>query len=404
MTETTWKNWSGTQSCHPAEYVEAGTVEQVQEVVSRATEQGTTVRAVGTGHSFTPVVSTDGIVLDISGISGLESADPVGQRARIRAGSTIASVGELLWEEGLSLRNQGDIDFQTFAGAISTATHGSGLKFTSLSGAVSRAELVTADGELHVIEGSDPLLHAVQTSVGSLGILTSVELEMMPAYKLLRDVSFAPLPEVLERWPEETRARRHFMFWWGPYEGSLELYGIPSPPSDLQDPCYVRTYDQVPADYVDDSLSEAQLGPAHRIFAGNYPPGWDELEYFVPYEVALEALQAIRPVLDAFPDQQYPVEVRTIAAEPALMSPMHGRESVSISLSGAIGTDYWDFLRGIDLALRDFDARPHWGKTHFFDAARLREVHPRYDEFVAIRRELDPTGTFLNEHLRDMFA
>ena len=403
MTET-WNNWSGTQSCHPAEYVEAGSVEQVQEVLERATEQGTTVRAVGAGHSFTPVVSTDGIVLDISGISGLESTDVAGERARIRAGSTIASIGDLLWEHGLSLRNQGDIDSQTFAGAISTATHGSGLGFTSLSGAVSRAELVTADGELRVIEEIDPLLPAVQTSVGSLGILTSVELRVMPAYKLVRDVSFWSLPDVLERWPEETRSRRHFMFWWGPYEGSLELYGIPSPPPDLPAPCYVRTYDQVPADHVDDALSSTQLGPAHRIYAGKYPPGWDELEYFVPYEVALDALQAIRPVLDAFPDQRYPVEIRTIAAEAALMSPMHGRDSVSISVSGAIGTDYWDFLRAIDLALRDFDARPHWGKTHFFDAARLRGVYPQYDEFVAIRRELDPTGTFLNDHLRDMFA
>lgn len=83
---------------------------------------------------------------------------------------------------------------------------------------------------------------------------------------------------------------------------------------------------------------------------------------------------------------------------------MHGRDSVSLSFSGAVGTDYVGFLRGIDAALRELHGRPHWGKTHFFEAEALREVYPRYEEFVAIRRSIDPTGLFLNDHVRSMLA
>lgn len=399
-----WHNWAGTQSCRPQEYLRARTVDEVREVVTRAARSGTNVRVVGSKHSFTPVVCTDGIILDISALSGVEHVDPVTHRARIQAGSTIASVGPQLWDAGCSLQNQGDIDSQTLAGALSTATHGSGLRFGSISSALTFAQLVNADGELVTIEEDDPRLAAVQTSVGCLGVLTSVELQLMAAYQLAESTDHWPLAEVVERWEHETQSRRHFSFFWGPYNGSLELYDLPSPPPGMEERCFIKRYDEIAGDASDVSPAGGRVDRAYKIYAAEFPTGWDELEYFVPYESALDALDAIRPVLAAFPQQRFPVEVRTIAAESALISPMHGRDSVSLSFSGAVGTDYVGFLRGIDAALREFDGRPHWGKTHFFEAEALREVYPRYEEFVAIRRSIDPTGLFLNDHVRGMLA
>lgn len=404
MEHGVWSNWAGTQFCEPAEYVEATTVEQVCETVARAAEQGRTVRPIGSGHSFTPVISCDGIILDISGLRGIQSLDEARQRARVWAGSRLSSLGEPLWDAGLSLKNQGDIDAQTVAGALNTATHGSGLGFTSFSGILTRAELVTATGDVLVLEQDDPRLAAVRCAVGSLGVLVNAELQLMPSYQLVEEIEYWPLAEVLERWSHETKTRRHFQFWWGPYPESLPLYGMPAPPDGVAEACYVRKYQQIPADAVGVTSPSGRVDRAYRIYADEYPPGWDELEYFVPYDVALEALEAIRPVLRTYPNQKYPVEVRTIAAETGYLSPMQGRDSVSISVSGAVGTDYQDFLRGVDQALREFGARAHWGKTHFFDADRLREVYPRYDDFVAIRRAMDPRGTFLNEHLTTMLA
>lgn len=401
---TEWRNWAGTQACEPASYVRAQSVDEVCETVARGAAAGHTVRVVGSGHSFTPVVLSDGVILDIAAISGVQQIDPVRHRARIWAGSRLSSIGAPLWDAGCSLRNQGDIDSQTIAGALSTATHGSGLGFGSFSSALTRAELVTASGELVVIEEGDPRLGAVQTSIGCLGVLTNVEMQLMPAYQLVEEIEYWPLTEVLERWEEETRTRRHFSFWWGLYPGSLELYGMPAAPDGMREACYVKRYEQLPADVSGIVSPTGRVGRAFEIYADEYPAGWDELEYFVPYDVALDALAAIRPVYERFPDQRYPVEVRTIAAETGLLSPMHGRESVSISVSGAVGTDYVGFLRGVDEVLRPFGARPHWGKTHFLDAERLREVYPRYEDFVAIRREMDPDGVFLNDHLRGMLA
>lgn len=404
MTQTSWKNWAGTQMCTPSAYVRAESVDHIRETVAAATADRQTVRVVGSGHSFTPLICTEGIILDVAGLSGIEEIDTSRHRARVRAGSRLKTLGEPLWEAGISLKNQGDIDSQTLAGAVSTATHGSGLKYTSFSGMVTRAELVTSDGELVVIKEDDPRLGALQTSLGAFGVLTSLELQAMPAYQLVEKIEYWSLAEVLERWHHETQTQRHFQFWWGPYDGSLELYGMASPESPMKEPCYVRTYEQIPADATGFTSPSSRVDRAYRVYADEYPAGWDELEYFVPYDIALDALDEIRPVLARFPTQRYPVEVRTIAAETAWMSPMHERDSVSISVSGAVGTDYEGFLRAMDDTLRPFGGRAHWGKTHFLDAGRLKEVYPRYDEFVALRSDFDPTGTFVNPHLHGMFA
>jgi FAD/FMN-containing dehydrogenase len=98
------------------------------------------------------------------------------------------------------------------------------------------------------------------------------------------------------------------------------------------------------------------------------------------------------------------LEVRTVGAEDAFLSPNYGTATTVISVSGKPGTDYWDYLRSVDALLAEFGARVHWGKLHFMTAERLHELYPRAADFIAVRRELDPEGTFLNDHLRPLFA
>jgi FAD/FMN-containing dehydrogenase len=403
MTSVAWTNWAGNQQERVGERISARTVDDLREIVTEARVHGRAVRAVGAAHSFSPLVPHPGVVVDVNAISGLRSVDITQSRATVWAGTTVRALGEPLWEAGLSLSNQGDIDTQTVAGALSTATHGSGLELTSFSGALRSAEIVTASGELVKVGEDHPWHAALQTSLGAIGIMTSVELQMMPAYQLVERVGHWSLAETLERWDVETTSRRHFSFFWGPHPDSLGLYGIPEPPAELSEACYVKRYDQVPADTTPSDIDGGRVDRAYRIYADEYPPGWNELEYFVDYDLALDALAAIRSAFDRHPEQRHPVEVRTLAAERGLLSPAYGRPSVALSVSGAIGTDYWPFLRAVDEALMPFDARAHWGKTHFMDAARLRAVYPRYDEFLTVRSDADPDGTFLNTHLRSLF-
>jgi FAD/FMN-containing dehydrogenase len=135
-----------------------------------------------------------------------------------------------------------------------------------------------------------------------------------------------------------------------------------------------------------------------------YDPNFHELEYFVPLDRGPDALRAMRELmLRSLPDSIYPLEVRTVGPEEGFLSPQYGTATTVISVSGAPGTDYWDYLRSVDALLAGFDARVHWGKLHFLTPERLHALYPRADDFIAIRRELDPDGVFLNDHLKSLF-
>jgi FAD/FMN-containing dehydrogenase len=380
--------------------------DEVAALVRQAAEQGEGVRVAGSGHSFTPVVETDGLLLDVSALNGVLSADRDRRRATALAATPIHGFYEPLWEAGLALINQGDIDAQQIAGAGATATHGSGSRFTSLSGAVRGVRLVTASGEIRDIGEDEPrLLHAAQVAVGMLGVVTRVELEVTAAYRLRRrDVLWA-WHDVMDRWDELVEEHRHFGFFWMPAEESGALYNLDSHGQRMADQCYVKIYDEAAPDEPDGTAEGLRVDRCYRIYPMVYDPNFHELEYFVPLEKGPPALQAMRDLmLRSLPDSVYPLEVRTVGSEEAFLSPNHGTATTVISVSGKPGTDYWAYLRSVDALLADFDARVHWGKLHFMTPERLHALYPRAEDFIAVRRELDPAGTFLNEHLRPLFA
>lgn len=395
-----WSNWAGTETCEPAAIIKATSVEHVAEVVSGAALRGMTVRPLGSGHSFAPLVPTDGILLDVSALSGIQSIDTEKAQARIGAGTRIAALGEPLWDAGLTLSNQGAIDAQTIAGAISTSTHGSGLSLKSIAGSVVGAEVVTSAGELIRFEADDPRLAAVRASMGTIGVIVSLDLQLEPVFKLKETLQFWPFAEVLQRWDAETHARRHFSFVYGPqYDMSASL---PPMPAGMLNPTLVRIYDAVPAEAADDDTPTARLNRPYRIYPDEYSGTWEEVEPLVPYTLALDAIAKCLPILDDFPDE-FPLEARTVAGDDAWLSPMFGRDSVAINVCRTYGPDNRAFFEAIRHALEPLESRPHWGKQpYLWDREAYRELYPRWDDFVALRRELDPTGTFLNPALRSI--
>ncbi|HEV7185326.1 MAG: FAD-binding protein [Actinomycetales bacterium] len=401
MKDVKWENWAGTETCRPEAIVKVTSVDQVCEIVSDATRRGITVRPVGSGHSFAPLVPTDGIILDLSALSGIESIDTDAGQATVKAGTRISALGEPLWDAGLTLHNQGAIDAQTIAGAISTSTHGSGLGLKMMSGCVVGAEVVTAAGELVKLGHDDPRLAALRASVGTLGVIVSLDLQLEPIFKLRETLAFWPFEEVLERWDELTHSHRHFSFVHGPqYDMSAEL---PPLPAGTKVPTLVRIYDQVDIDAEDSYVPAHRVNRPYRIYPDEYTPSWEEVEPYVPYDRALDAVAATLPVLERFPDE-FPLEIRTVAGDDAWLSPSGGVESVSVNTVRTWGNDNRPFFRAIEEALAPFPGRPHWGKQPYLrDPDFYREVYPRWDEFIQLRRELDPSGTFLNGPLRTIF-
>jgi FAD/FMN-containing dehydrogenase len=397
-----WTNWVGNQSCKPSSQAAPTSEDEVAALVGSATE----ARVAGAGHSFTPLVATDGLLLDLRGLGGIRSVDPDRRRVVVGPATTIGEFGEPLWAAGLALANQGDIVAQQIAGAVSTATHGSGLGLGCFSASIRRARLVTAAGDVLEIGDDDPeLLHAAQVSVGMLGVLTELELEVAPAYRLAERIEHWSWDAAWEPFDELARAHRHYSFFWMPSEASAALYGLASPGEQLTDRCHVKIYDEVDPATADSDEPHRRVGPAHVIYPMVYAPNFHELEYFVPFERGREALAAMRELmLRSLPASVFPMEVRTVGRDDAFLSHSYQRETVVISVSGMPGTDYWPYLRDVDRLLGEYGARVHWGKLHFLTREQLYERYPRAGDFVEVRRRLDPAGVFLNQHLRPLFA
>ncbi len=403
---TRWTNWVGNRSFTPRHAAAPRREEEVAALVRRAGERGLGVGVAAAGHSFTPIVETDGLLLDLSALSGVLATDAGRKRAIALAGTRIRDFYEPLWGAGLALVNQGDIDTQQIAGAVATATHGSGTRYTSLSGVVRGMRLITATGEVRDIGEDEPgLLGAAQVAVGMLGVVTRVELEVTDAYRLKERVGLWPWDEVMGRWDELVRAHRHFGFFWLPTEESGSLYNLSGHGRSMADKCYVKIYDEAAPDEPDDATPGRRVGRCYRIYPMVYDANFHELEYFVPLERGPDALTAMRDLmLRSLPDSLYPMEVRTVGPDDAYLSPSYRTATTVISVSGKPGADYWGYLRSVDALLAEFDARVHWGKLHFLTRDRVRALYPRADDFIAIRRQLDPRGVFLNDHLRPLFA
>lgn len=400
-----WQNWGGNQSFSYAESVVATSESDVVDAVREAARHRHGLRVHGSGHSFTPIVATDHTLVDISALRGVVSADSVTGRATIRAGTVLSDIGAPLWHKRLSLANQGDVDTQTLSGAIATGTKGSGPRFGSLSSTVRGLRLVNGHGDIVAITEDEPdLLHAAQVSVGMLGVVIDIDVQCVPAYKLSEHNAVLPYRDVLARWDEFLAGYRHFSFWYLPTDESSMMYDLGRLPRDH---CVVKLLTEESASAADVVADPgARTGPAYQV----YPDAttdlrFHELEYMVPAAHGLDALETVRDLMHTrHPDQISPVQIRWQRADEGYLSAQYRRDTVSVSVSGKPGTTYEPFLRELDHQLQRFDARPHWGKIHFLTRDRVEALYPRYEDFQRIRREFDPTGLFLNPHLRDHFG
>ncbi len=399
-----WTNWVGNQTFTPRQVVPAGNESDIRDEVAKALSGGYRVRTVGTAHSFTPIVETD-ILLDTGPMRGIIEVDR--DQLTVRAGpkTTIGDFGDPLWEHGLALANQGDIDTQAIAGAIATATHGSGLKQPNFSAALTAARLVNGMGE--VVEVSSRMngndLAAVQTSIGLLGIMTEVTLKVVPAYELHARVDIIKYDEVMETFESDLETYRHFGFFWMPTDASAALYNLHDAGAD---DCVVKRYREVEIGTPRAGLPPNQrIDRSYRIYPMVYDPNFHEVEYFLPIEHSREIINRMRDLMMRWlPLSLYPLEIRVVARDDAWMSPNYQRDNLVVSISGEPGSDYWPYLRACDDLFAEYGGRPHWGKIHFMTPERIAGLFPRYRDFLEVRRRFDPDGVFLNPHLEGLFS
>ena len=187
-------------------------------LVERAAEDGRSVKAVGAGHSFTPLVCTDGVLVDLSGYDQVLAVDIEAATVTVQAGIRLTQLNQALARSGLALENLGDIAYQSIAGATSTATHGTGLRFGNLSSRIVGMRLVAGDGTVIDADADHhaEVLDVARVGVGALGLVSTVTVQCVPAFNLHAVEQVEQVDDVLERWEEEIAGNDHFEFFWVP--------------------------------------------------------------------------------------------------------------------------------------------------------------------------------------------
>lgn len=417
-----WQNWSGAQHATPGERLSPKSEDELAEILKAATQ---TIRPVGAGHSFSPLVPTEGTILSTRHFNQVTATEDL--RAVVGAGVKLNQLGEPLHKLGQALPNMPDIDEQTLAGALSTATHGTGANFGAMHAYVEALRLVTPRGD--VLECSRAqnadIFDAARVSLGSLGVITQYTLRNMKPYKLKRRTWMQPLDQTFEEFQQLAENHRNFEMYYIPHSDNALI--ITTDLSD--DPITPRGEDgdneavrelKMLRDYASwwpwlrkkliTGVSNAIPPEEHvdwwwNIYPSDRAVRFNEMEYHLPRETIVEALKKVRATVEQLnPDVFFPIEVRVVQEDDAWLSPFYKRPSASLAVHRFFEEDYRPYFKTIEPIYQPFEGRPHWGKLHSLSHKTLAARYPQWQAFNDIRRELDPRSVMLNPHLRELFG
>ena len=429
----TWQNWAGTATATPARRYWPRTVDAIADAVRDAAKAGLTVRALGSGHSFTPAAATAGVAVDLSGWTGVVTADAPAGLVTVRSGTTLRQLNAELTALGLAMPNLGDIDAQTISGAISTGTHGTGAGLGGLATQVEALELVTADGSLiKVSAAEDPdLFAAARISIGALGVIATVTLRCVPAFRLTADERPMPLEEVVERFDELAAGNDHFEFYWFPYGRNALVKrnnrgvvngGSPMPGwrrfleyEVMENAAFgalCRTGRAVPSLVRPlGKVAAATLSPrsysadSHQVFVTPRRVRFVESEYALPRESVLDVLAELRAAVPRLAQPvMFPVEIRVAAADDIWLSTAYGRDTAYIAIHQYAGMPYQEYFAVFESIAGAVGGRPHWGKMHTLGAGRLGTLYPKFADFLRVRDQADPDRRFANPYLEQVLG
>lgn len=394
-----FRNWSGSIEFTPAARVSPHSPAEIAELIKQAAPADGPVRPVGSGHSSQPIFNTTGTLVSLENLSGLIDVDREHARARVRPGTGLRELGEKLAEHNLAMQNLGDVDYQSIAGAIGTGTHGSGSTLGNLSSTLIGGTLINGSGE-EVAFGvdadrgeDDDLLRAAQVSLGSLGIMTSLTLQLEEEYQLHRQNWITHVDWVLENFDQLIRENRSLDFYWYPR-------------SDLAQVRMLNKPGQEPELFPEGRPKTDLTGPSYEVIPNDRHLHFEEMEYMLPLDPELRAFRQARERIKARHRGTvgWRVLVRTIAPDQAMISNAQARPTMTIALLQNNTLPYTGYFEDLEPLFQAFGGRPHWGKKHTMGGAQLAQLYPEWSKFQQIRQRLDPAGLFLNDYLRALFT
>jgi L-gulono-1,4-lactone dehydrogenase len=426
----TWSNWAGTYSVTPQRTVHPRTTADVADLIAKASEQDLSVKAIGSGHSFTDIGVTRGVLVHLDQLRGVTSVDRKTGLVKVAAGTPLSELNAVLWNMGLSMTNLGDIDAQTISGAISTGTHGTGHAFGGLATQVRGLQLVTANGEIlncSAGENAD-VFAAARLGLGALGVITEVTLKCEPAFALRALEAPASYDALIETIKASVADNDHFEFYWFPHTRRVLTKANNRLPGSTGLKPLGRLKSWVDDEFLSNKVFEKvnrlttwrpSLVPAannfaarvlsareytdrsYKVFASPRRVRFREMEYALPRDALPHVIDEIDEWIKRTGENiGFPVEVRFAAADDIPLSTAYGRDTCYVAVHQYHRLPFEKYFLAVEHIVRSVEGRPHWGKLHFLTAEQLAPLYPRFADFVAMRDRLDPDRRFSNDYLR----
>ena len=422
-----WSNWAGNQRCAPSVIEHPRDEHELATVVKAASAASQTVKAIGTGHSFTDIGCTDGRMVVLDRYDRVLRVDDQALTVTVQSGITIRALNRALARRGLAMPNLGDIAYQTISGAIATATHGTGSSLGGIATQVIGLELVTGDGSVVRCSADEEpdVFHAARVGLGALGIVSTVTLQCVPAFRLHALEQPMRIDDILEQLDDLVDGNDHFEFFWFPHTPMCSTKRN----NRTDDAVSTRGRWKEWRDHVLfenvffgaqcrigrarpsliprlNARTASQLGKvwrierSHKVFASPRYVHFYEMEYSIARAHCADALRQLRAFIDTSGLQiGFPVEVRFVAGDDIPLSTAYGGERCYVAVHVYRKMQHEQYFRGVEAIMREFDGRPHWGKLHYRTAADLAPAYPEWDRFQAVRSRLDPEGRFRNAYL-----
>jgi xylitol oxidase len=404
-------NWAGNYTYRARRLHRPTTLEQVQEIVALAPR----VRVLGSRHSFTGIGdSTELLTLD--DLPAEVVVDEAARTASFTAGLSYGELAGALSAEAMALANLASLPHISIAGAVATATHGSGDRNGNLATAVAAVEMVTSEGELMTADRDDPDFNGLVVSLGALGAVTRITLDIEPAYdvsqRVFEGLSWGTLFEHFDAITASGYSVSVFTVWgesagrvWVKSRGASEpagasgaLFGATAAAGEHHPIPGLDPVNSTPQLAVPGPWSERL--PHFRL--GFTPSAGEEIqsEYLVPRRHAVGAIEAVRALAGTVRPLLRISEIRTIAADELWLSPQYGQDTVGIHFTWVRDQQAVERALGkIEAALAPFDPRPHWGKLFLAGADTIAASYERLGDFTDLVARTDPRGAFRNEWL-----
>jgi L-gulono-1,4-lactone dehydrogenase len=416
-----WLNYTRVHRCRPQQTAKPATLDALRTEVLRARADGSRIRVVGSGHSYSDVALAPETQLSLSNLNRVEHVDRDRGLVRVQGGITLRRLRHELSRHGLAFANMGDIDCQSLAGALSTGTHGTGQHAPAFASQITALQLMLADGSLlEISQDSEPdIFRAAQVSLGALGIITGVTLRAVPMYTLCRVQHLITNDQALALMENLPNHIERFTIYFMPYTGQAVLSAMHPVPlvaapqrarNWVRDMIKVngvlrlagraarhvpRAVPRLNRAFVKTMNTEARVDRYDNILLTPIHVRHDNIEYAIPVEHAAAGARAMLTAIEKTkPAVALPAEMRFSPREEAWLHPQYGRDTAWIGGAVHTGVSIDECWRLVEQDFLKWGGRPHWGKWHTLCAEQLAQLYPMWTRFQDVRSHLDPEGLF----------